>query len=48
MNYCAFKADIWSAGVILFECLFGYKPFDDNDISILMKKITSCNLVFPS
>ncbi len=36
-QYEAYKADIWSAGVILFECCFGKSPFDSKDISKLMK-----------
>jgi serine/threonine-protein kinase ULK/ATG1 len=23
------KADIWSLGVVFFECLFGYCPYED-------------------
>lgn len=25
------KVDIWSIGVIMFECLFGYPPFSHED-----------------
>ena len=25
------RVDIWSVGVIMFECLFGYPPFSDED-----------------
>lgn len=46
--YCAYKADIWSAGVILFECLFGHCPFEEEEIANLMKKITACSYVIPN
>jgi serine/threonine protein kinase len=30
------KADIWSIGVVLYEMLFGYCPFESNSIPKLI------------
>ena len=30
------KADIWSMGVLLFEMLFGYCPFEEKSIARLI------------
>jgi len=30
------KADIWSLGVVFFECLFGYCPYEDQNIAKLI------------
>ena len=30
------KADIWSLGVVIYECLFGYCPFEDKSIARLI------------
>ena len=37
-NY-SIKADIWSLGVVLFECLFGYCPFEERTIARLISLI---------
>lgn len=31
------KADIWSMGVVLFECLFGFCPYEDQSIGRLIQ-----------
>ena len=40
-EYCPFKADIWSLGIILHECLTGIRPFEDIDLNIQMKQTIS-------
>ncbi|XWS28067.1 hypothetical protein CRYUN_Cryun25bG0034100 [Craigia yunnanensis] len=37
-GYDGAAADIWSCGVILFELLAGYLPFDDRNLVVLYKK----------
>lgn len=32
-------ADLWSIGIILFECLFGYAPYKSKSIDELLVKI---------
>ena len=41
------KADIWSMGVVLFEILFGYCPFEERTICRLLSKIESKPLQIP-
>lgn len=41
------KADIWSMGVVLFELLFGFCPYEDKTIISLIGKIDNKPLVLP-
>ncbi len=47
LSYCGYKADVWSLGIILYECIFGVRPFDDQDVQNLMKKILSAHIIVP-
>ena len=41
------KADIWSMGVVLFEMLFGYCPFESSSIAELMNKLQKLEVEIP-
>lgn len=45
-NY-SIKADIWSMGVVLFEMLFGYCPYEDRTIARLINQIDHKMLTIP-
>lgn len=39
-EYDGSAADIWSCGVILFELLSGFLPFDDRNLLSLYRKVS--------
>jgi|JI6StandDraft_1071083.scaffolds.fasta_scaffold10719_5 serine/threonine protein kinase len=41
------KADIWSLGVVLFEMLYGFCPFETGSIAQLIAKVTTTCVQFP-
>ena len=43
------SADYWSLGIMLFEFIFGYVPFgeDDNDPMVVYEKVLDRNIVYP-
>lgn len=46
-TYSGAKADIWSAGIILFALLSGYLPFDDPSVKNLLLKVKKGKFVMP-
>ncbi|OVA09864.1 Protein kinase domain [Macleaya cordata] len=47
-GYDGTKSDAWSCGIILFEFLAGYLPFDDSNIVVMYCKIYRREFVYPS
>lgn len=47
-NLYTSKADVWSLGVVLFECLFGFCPYEDRSIGRLIQLIDNNELHFPA
>lgn len=46
-GYDGAKADAWSCGVILFNFIAGYLPFDDSNLPNMYRKIHQREIVFP-
>mmetsp|Transcript_35389 Transcript_35389/g.31862 ORF Transcript_35389/g.31862 Transcript_35389/m.31862 type:complete len:95 (-) Transcript_35389:939-1223(-) len=46
-KYCGSEVDTWSCGVILYEMLAGFLPFEDDTLHGLCKKITHCHYQIP-
>ena len=46
-GYYGAYADIWSAGVILYNCVTGKNPFFDDNVSTLLNNILTANLTYP-
>jgi len=41
------KSDLWSIGIILYEIIFGIRPYNGNNLTNLMKCINTSEINFP-
>jgi len=42
------KADVWSVGCVLFECLYGRAPFEEGSMVALLERLNSSEVEFPA
>jgi serine/threonine protein kinase len=42
-----YRADFWSLGIILYQMVYGYLPYEEKDVNRLNKLITNTKLNFP-
>ena len=47
-KYVGLGVDIWSCGVILFALICGYLPFEDENTTVLYRKIMNGEYVVPN
>ena len=47
-KYNGYMIDIWSTGIILFEMVCRYLPFQDSNKDILIQKILECKINYPN
>ena len=38
-NYKGNRADIWSSGIVLYALVYGFLPFDEKEMKVLVYKI---------